>query len=156
MGNFNRDDKRGGGGFNRGPRQMFSATCSKCGQSCEVPFRPTGERPVFCSNCFKSQGGPSQRFAPKSFPASSRLIGGQAAGRGGIAPQAPCGGVSKAQIDSLNAKLDKILTILAPAKLENAPKMDVLLETKDHRLSGAGKKVKKEKVPVKKSKARKK
>lgn len=51
---FNRDS-RGGGSFNRGPRrpsQMFHAVCSKCGQDCEVPFRPSSDKPVYCSNCF--------------------------------------------------------------------------------------------------------
>ena len=35
---------------------MFQGTCSKCGKECQLPFRPTGERPVFCSNCFALQG----------------------------------------------------------------------------------------------------
>lgn len=69
MGNFNRDGKRSGGGFNRfgggnkfggrdgGRPAMFRATCSECGSSCEIPFKPNGSRPVFCSNCFEKQGG---------------------------------------------------------------------------------------------------
>lgn len=48
-----------GGGFggrrSSGPRQMHSATCSACGRTCEVPFQPTGEKPVYCSDCFSSQ-----------------------------------------------------------------------------------------------------
>ena len=31
---------------------MYKATCSDCVQTCEVPFRPSGEKPVYCSNCF--------------------------------------------------------------------------------------------------------
>jgi len=58
MGNFNRN-KKSFGGKDSGPRQMFHAVCSKCGQDCEIPFRPSGDRPVFCSNCFKLQGGGS-------------------------------------------------------------------------------------------------
>jgi CxxC-x17-CxxC domain-containing protein len=42
---------RGGGG-SRGPREMFAATCSSCGQETEVPFRPTSGKPVYCSACF--------------------------------------------------------------------------------------------------------
>lgn len=48
----------GGGGGRRsmgGPRQMYSATCSGCGRTCEVPFQPSGEKPVYCSDCFRSQ-----------------------------------------------------------------------------------------------------
>jgi CxxC-x17-CxxC domain-containing protein len=32
--------------------QMFGAICAECGKPCEVPFRPTGDKPVFCSYCF--------------------------------------------------------------------------------------------------------
>lgn len=76
MGKFSRDGKRSTGGFNRGFGRgksfgsgrrfgdrdggrpaMHQATCGECGASCEVPFKPTGSRPVFCNNCFKQQGG---------------------------------------------------------------------------------------------------
>jgi CxxC-x17-CxxC domain-containing protein len=33
-------------------RQMYKATCAKCGIECEVPFEPRQERPVYCSNCY--------------------------------------------------------------------------------------------------------
>jgi len=42
----------GGGGYGRQERQMFSATCSTCGQEARVPFQPRGDKPVYCSNCF--------------------------------------------------------------------------------------------------------
>ncbi|MFH1420716.1 MAG: CxxC-x17-CxxC domain-containing protein [Candidatus Aenigmatarchaeota archaeon] len=45
-GGFNR------GGFDRGPREMHKATCSDCKKECEVPFKPTEGRPVFCKECF--------------------------------------------------------------------------------------------------------
>lgn len=35
-----------------GDKQMFAATCAECGERCEVPFRPSGDKPVLCSNCF--------------------------------------------------------------------------------------------------------
>lgn len=44
-----------GGGFNRGPRQMFPATCAKCGAQTEVPFQPKGDKPVYCRECFQAQ-----------------------------------------------------------------------------------------------------
>lgn len=48
------DGNRGGGGFRRdfGPREMHKATCSECGAECEVPFKPTEGRPVFCKDCY--------------------------------------------------------------------------------------------------------
>ena len=41
------------GGSYRGPRQMFSATCAECGKRTEVPFQPRGDRPVYCSDCYR-------------------------------------------------------------------------------------------------------
>ena len=41
-----------GGGYSRGPREMFTATCSSCGKEASVPFRPTSGKPVYCSDCF--------------------------------------------------------------------------------------------------------
>ena len=40
---------------NRGRRnfEMTKVTCSSCGNDCEVPFKPTSNKPVFCSDCFK-------------------------------------------------------------------------------------------------------
>lgn len=35
-------------------RQMYDVTCAKCGKACQVPFQPRGDRPVYCSDCFKT------------------------------------------------------------------------------------------------------
>jgi CxxC-x17-CxxC domain-containing protein len=34
-------------------RPMFRATCADCKKECELPFRPTGDRPVYCKECFQ-------------------------------------------------------------------------------------------------------
>jgi len=39
-------------GYDRGPREMHKAVCADCGQECEVPFKPTEGRPVYCRECF--------------------------------------------------------------------------------------------------------
>ncbi len=43
-------------GFRRndfgGPREMHKAICSDCKQDCEVPFKPTQGKPVFCKECY--------------------------------------------------------------------------------------------------------
>ena len=52
-----------GGGYgsgSRGPREMFSATCSSCGKEAQVPFRPSADKPVYCSDCFQQRGGGSR------------------------------------------------------------------------------------------------
>lgn len=45
---------------------MHQAVCATCGKDCEVPFRPTGDRPVYCSNCFKDVGGSDQSRSERS------------------------------------------------------------------------------------------
>ncbi len=34
------------------PREMYKAICSECGEECEVPFKPTEGRPVYCKECY--------------------------------------------------------------------------------------------------------
>jgi len=41
-----------GFGGPRGPREMSKAVCSDCKKDCEVPFKPTEGKPVFCRDCF--------------------------------------------------------------------------------------------------------
>lgn len=102
MGNFNRGERSGGGRSfgdrrsfnNRGTDRptLYKTICSKCGKDCEVPFRPTGSKPVFCRDCFRDNGG---NFSRPNFD-----------NRNG--PQ------YKEQFEALNIKLDKILKILTP------------------------------------------
>ncbi|MBI5465113.1 zinc-ribbon domain containing protein [Candidatus Gottesmanbacteria bacterium] len=40
-----------------GSRQMYDATCGRCGKPCQVPFQPRGDKPVYCSECFRSMRG---------------------------------------------------------------------------------------------------
>ena len=46
-----------GGGYSDGygQREMFTATCDSCGGQARVPFRPTGSKPVYCSECFSTR-----------------------------------------------------------------------------------------------------
>jgi CxxC-x17-CxxC domain-containing protein len=43
----------GYGGGGRGEREMHDAVCSACGVQTQVPFRPTGSKPVYCRECFQ-------------------------------------------------------------------------------------------------------
>jgi CxxC-x17-CxxC domain-containing protein len=43
------------GGGDRGPREMFTATCSSCGREAQVPFQPTSGKPVYCNDCFATR-----------------------------------------------------------------------------------------------------
>ena len=56
-----RDAKRerrgegGGRGGRGGPREFFSAICGECGKEAQLPFKPRGDRPVYCSDCFSKR-----------------------------------------------------------------------------------------------------
>lgn len=110
MGNFNREG--GGGGFR--PRnqevQRYKAVCNNCGQNCEVPFRPTGERPVYCNNCFgkmrnadggggvgRDDRGRGDRVPRRDFENNNRGSGNADVVR---------------QLEEVNTKLDRIIRAL--------------------------------------------
>ena len=40
------------GGFGGANREMHPIVCAECGNDAMVPFRPRGDRPVYCSDCF--------------------------------------------------------------------------------------------------------
>jgi len=42
----------GSGGYGSS-RQMYPVTCAECGKQTEVPFEPRGDRPVYCSDCYR-------------------------------------------------------------------------------------------------------
>lgn len=44
----------GGGYRERRPRELFEAVCADCGKTASVPFRPSGAKPVYCSDCFQN------------------------------------------------------------------------------------------------------
>ncbi len=52
---FNRSPRRNQD-FNRSPRDMHKSVCAECGKECEVPFQPTGNRPVYCQECWIKRG----------------------------------------------------------------------------------------------------
>lgn len=113
MGDYNRNKRSsgggyrsGGGGYQRrdsGPRQMFSAVCDECGNNCEVPFRPSGDKPIYCSSCFEKREGGGQRR-------STRRGGGPSS----FEKRDNSGKQLLDQVVSLNAKLDRILSVIEP------------------------------------------
>ena len=75
------------GGKSRMDYEMHKVICDKCGKECEVPFKPTSSKPVYCSDCFKNPDTP--RREPGSRPTAS-----------------------KADLDIINEKLNKIMKAL--------------------------------------------
>jgi|APSaa5957512622_1039677.scaffolds.fasta_scaffold40516_1 CxxC-x17-CxxC domain-containing protein len=68
---FSKKPSRGNGGYDDRPKrresnrpysrdkpklEMTKVTCSSCGVECEVPFKPTSSKPVYCSDCFTKNG----------------------------------------------------------------------------------------------------
>jgi CxxC-x17-CxxC domain-containing protein len=55
-----RKERQGSSGYQNGSstyrsqRQMFPATCSRCGKVTEVPFEPTEGRAVYCRDCYST------------------------------------------------------------------------------------------------------
>jgi len=83
---------------------MHKAICSECGKECELPFKPTGNKPVFCSNCFGNKANsnrPRGRDYKKEFNFHDST-GGKNTEQ------------FKEQFEILNAKLDNILKLLTP------------------------------------------
>ena len=35
-------------------REYFAVICSSCGNQAQVPFKPRMDRPVYCSDCFRT------------------------------------------------------------------------------------------------------
>ncbi|QQS39131.1 hypothetical protein IPM62_00755 [Candidatus Woesebacteria bacterium] len=86
-----RGDRGGRGGFGGGRRErpmMHKAVCDTCGNECEVPFQPTSGKPIYCDNCFTKKSGGGQQRRPS--------------GNG--------------QMETVIAKLDKILALLQPTQ----------------------------------------
>ena len=49
-----RKQSGGFGGGGGGQREMHEAVCADCGGVARVPFKPRGDKPVYCSNCFSA------------------------------------------------------------------------------------------------------
>jgi CxxC-x17-CxxC domain-containing protein len=139
---------RGGFGGGRGGDrpQMFSAVCDKCGVDCEVPFRPSGEKPVYCSNCFEKtdsrEGG--QRFEERRPRENSFRSEAPRMERPRM--EAPRNEVSyKRDFEELNRKMDRLLDLLtakeatkevkkpkkAAKKIEEVKEIEVAAETQE-------------------------
>jgi len=115
-----RNDWKGGGKKFGGPKKwergsganfaMHPATCSECGKPCEVPFKPTGKRPVLCQACFRKDGDTGSD-RPAYGGRSQNRSGGFGFDDARPAPRSAGTDVS-AQLREINEKLDRIIEAL--------------------------------------------
>lgn len=121
---------RGGGNYggrrdfnprDRGARrtEMFPAVCDNCGKDCEVPFRPSSDKPIYCSRCFEdvapkrdSNRGSRDSRPPRRDSYSST--------DSSYKPKDTSSDISqlKDQLSSISGKLDKLVRILTPVETE--------------------------------------
>jgi CxxC-x17-CxxC domain-containing protein len=143
-GGGNRSEDNNFGGHKSGGRshEMFKAECSKCQKTCSLPFRPSNDKPVFCSDC----------FAKKSFD-NDRGEGPQRKDRGNRnehnkaprdqrsprhdRPQAHLNkemAEMKRQLETIESRLNRILDIMNPAmkpvKTVEATRVEKTVQTK--------------------------
>ena len=62
---FSKNRKEYSRGPSRGPNrnrrsrqnvEMTKVICSTCKSECEVPFKPTSSKPIYCNDCFTKKG----------------------------------------------------------------------------------------------------
>ena len=59
----------------RAPRPMYRATCADCKKECEIPFKPSGDRPVYCKECFaRRKSGHTFKPTPAHKPEPTPLL----------------------------------------------------------------------------------
>jgi len=93
--------------------EKFSTTCSECNKACDVPFKPSNDKPVYCSACFgMKKSGNELRGGVKSTERTERRPYGAATST----PKPDNQGILelKRQISELEVKLNKILDLLNP------------------------------------------
>jgi CxxC-x17-CxxC domain-containing protein len=126
---------------------MYKAVCDECGQNCEVPFRPSGDKPIYCSNCFEGKGG-----------GSSGRSGQKSSGRPHFEKRDNTNKQLLEQVSSLNTKLDRILRVIESSvekkkveKPQVVEKKEVVIEAKEEPKDEKKKIKKPSKKKVKKS-----
>jgi len=94
---------------------MHDAVCDECGRDCQVPFKPSGDKPIYCSDCFEKKGGKdsgrSSRRGSQRRSFDSR--DSRRSSRSGTGDRSTLQLVEK--IETLNTKLDTIISLLSSA-----------------------------------------
>lgn len=120
-----------GGGFRDREASMHKAICSECSKSCEVPFRPTGDKPVYCSDCFSNKRDMGDRAPRRDFENrepkrdynSDRQASNNSFAKQTQTPSYAGDDTSK-QLKDISMKLDRLIMVmekLSQSKVNTAP-----------------------------------
>lgn len=115
---------------------LYNATCTTCGKSCEVPFRPDGKKPVLCRDCFAAKNSAGDvAYAANKGGNSDRSERSERQSQPSFTRSAVTEDSSKKfealtrQIVALEIKVTQILTLLATTeKVATAPSGDATSE----------------------------
>lgn len=135
------------------PSESFKAECSQCHKACTLPFRPNGEKPVFCSDCFSKKSGDSDRGGRNDYSKPPRDERPARHDRPQTQPNHELVAM-KRQLETIEARLNRILDIINPptppgkaAKAgetkESEVKAEVIKEPKASEVRAASKQEKK-------------
>jgi len=61
-------------GRNSRGSEMFPAVCDDCGKDCQVPFKPSSSKPIYCSRCFEKRGNTHEGSGNSSHNALLEII----------------------------------------------------------------------------------
>ena len=121
--------------------QMFSAVCSECNRTCEVPFRPTGDRPVFCNDCFSNKRGSSQGGHPRRDASPARGFPQRDFTQLTPSSKPPTEDKRinelKQQLDAVNKKLDTVIEMMKVVPVAEAAKAVPTKKAKVRKLATA-------------------
>lgn len=113
--------KFGGHSHKERSSELFPTTCSECGKSCEVPFRPSSDKPVYCSNCFgkrsddnRNERGGQGRNERTDYSKSSRDQRPLRHDKPQIQADADLIDI-KRQLATIESRLNRILDLINPA-----------------------------------------
>ncbi len=138
---FTRDGFAGGRNPSDRPQVLHKASCSECGNPCEVPFRPTQGKPVLCNNCFAANRNSGdntgfrsnrvdtrpterpQRFEKPVFQSQERSTGERVMIKSGFEDTKPIQEM-KRTIESLSQKIEKMYSLLETILIEKETKSE--------------------------------
>ncbi len=120
---FGRSDSRDGE-----RSQMYPATCDQCHKQCEVPFRPSGSKPVYCQDCFSTKRETTSDYPRKEKPPyqSRPRDDFHASLASSSQPKDNQIGDLKKQLDAVNVKIDRILQMMSGSTVPAAVKQAVV------------------------------